>query len=33
VANYITLPDAERVVQVRRLDQPTVLPAELERAP
>jgi SpoVK/Ycf46/Vps4 family AAA+-type ATPase len=32
VGHYITLPDAERVVQVRRLDQPTVLPAELERA-
>jgi hypothetical protein len=31
VANHLDLPDGVRVVGVRRLDQPPVLPAELER--
>jgi hypothetical protein len=29
---YLTLPDAVRVGTVRRLEQPAVLPIELERA-
>jgi hypothetical protein len=32
VANYLTLPDGVRVANVKKLDQPTVLPFELERA-
>jgi ATP-dependent 26S proteasome regulatory subunit len=31
VANYVTLPEGARVANVRRLEQPTVLPFELER--
>jgi hypothetical protein len=32
VNNYLTLPDGVRVGAVRRIEQPTVLPFELERA-
>lgn len=32
VTNYLDLPDGVRVVNVRRIDQPTVLPMTLERA-
>jgi hypothetical protein len=31
IHNYVTIPDGARVGTVRRLDQPTVLPYELER--
>lgn len=32
VGNYMTLPDGVRVASVRRIDQPSILPFELERA-
>jgi hypothetical protein len=32
VANYLDLPDGVRVANLRRLDQPAILPFELERA-
>jgi ATP-dependent 26S proteasome regulatory subunit len=32
VANYLTLPDGVRVTNVKKLEQPTVLPFDLERA-
>lgn len=33
VADYITIPDGVRVMTVRRIEQPSVLPVELERLP